>query len=306
MNKIVKSLFATMLSAIAVVSMASCKNDAEIKVYTRDTSSGTREGFFEGIGYGEAKKDDTKLVKGAVPVSGNDTMMSSVKNDKYGIGYISLSSLADSGLKGLVFEGVEPTEANVINKSYKLTRNFNYCLRETYTDTNVENIVHAFVAYMDTLEGNATIKTHGGIIENAATKSWNDVKDNYKVAQNDNSNVTIRVGGSTSVKGIVSALLTEFSGKCGGFKFEHNATGSGDAYKRTNGSDKDGANACDLAFASREFDNTTEPMADTLKGKMCIDAIVAVVNKSNKLNSVTAANLKDIYSGTITKWSELE
>lgn len=99
MNKIVKSLFATMLSAIAVVSMASCKNDAEIKVYTRDTSSGTREGFFEGIGYGEAKKDDTKLAKGAVPVSGNDTMMSSVKNDKYGIGYISLSSLADSGLK---------------------------------------------------------------------------------------------------------------------------------------------------------------------------------------------------------------
>lgn len=47
-------------------------------------------------------------------------------------------------------------------------------------------------------------------------------------------------------------------------------------------------------------------MADALKGKMCIDAIVAVVNKSNKLNSVTAANLKDIYSGTITKWSELE
>ena len=44
-------------------------------------------------------------------------MVESIKNDEYGIGYISLSSLKDSGLKGLIYEGIAPTEENVLNGS---------------------------------------------------------------------------------------------------------------------------------------------------------------------------------------------
>ena len=308
MKKIIKKTAVCMAALCSIVMMNACNKtkDAAIRTYTRDTTSGTRDGFFTGIGFSSAKEDNSVLADGYVEVASNGDMVNAVKNDEYGIGYISLSSLDDSGLKGLVYEGVEPTEENVLNKTYKLTRNFNYCKRSEYSNSDVEEIVNAFIAFSNTVEGKATIAEHGGILTTSATdKSWNEVKNDFLVDDKDNSNITVNIGGSTSVRSIVSNLLTEFVSKCGNFKYNYNPTGSSDAYKRTNGSEKDGANACDLAFASREF-NDNEPMADSLKGTMCIDAIVAVVNNKNSVSTTTAATLKSIYSGEVTKWSEVK
>jgi ABC-type phosphate transport system substrate-binding protein len=47
-----------------------------------------------------------------------------LKNDIYGIGYISLASLESSTLKGLTYEGVTPTQEHVLDGTYELTRNF--------------------------------------------------------------------------------------------------------------------------------------------------------------------------------------
>lgn len=309
MKKLIKLLalavIITGVSFVAACSNAKFDTAKEVKTYTRDTSSGTRDGFFTGIGYEEAVKDDTKLKTGTIKVESNGDMLAAVKNDLYGIGYISLSSLS-ADVNGLSYEGVSPNEANVINKTYKLTRNFNYCLRSEYTSAEHEAIVKALVAYMMTLEGQATIKQHGGIVANNATKSWDDIKNDYKISASDNSSITISVGGSTSVKSIVEKLLLEFSSKCGNFKYVYNPTGSSDAYKRTNGSEKDGANACDLAFASREFKDS-EAMDESLKGMMCIDAIVVVVNKNNQsIKNIDGATLKRIYDGTIKTWEEVK
>lgn len=46
-----------------------------------------------------------------------------------------------------------------------------------------------------------------------------------------------------------------------------------------------------IAFASREF-KITEQGAEGTYGKICVDAIVAVVNKINPLDRVTADMLK--------------
>ena len=93
------------------IGLASCNSEEkQIICYTRDTTSGTRDGFFTGIGFSEAKTDNTLLASGFVEVASNSDMINAIKNDEYGIGYISLSSLAESGVKGLVYEGVEPTE----------------------------------------------------------------------------------------------------------------------------------------------------------------------------------------------------
>lgn len=306
MKKITKTLILPMIGLMMLGACAqSFDSNKEIKIYTRDTSSGTRDGFFTGIGFEEAIKDDTVLKEGKIRVDSNGDMMAAIENDLYGIGYISLSSLTDN-LNGISFEGVMPNEENVINKTYQLTRNFNYCLRETYSNTQVKDIVLAFVQYMKTIEGEATIKQHGGIVNAKATESWDDIKNNYAITSQDNSQITITVGGSTSVQSIVSNLLLEFSKKCGNFKYIYNPTGSSDAYKRTNGSEKDGANACDFAFASREFKDS-EPMDDSLKGLMCIDAIVVVTNKNNKtIKDLNKTTLKDIYNGNIKTWKEVE
>ena len=307
-NKMKKAFIsaALVLTGTGLVGCGSENADATIKAYTRDTTSGTRDGFFTGIGFSDAKTDNSVLVKDYVEVASNGDMISAIKNDEYSIGYISLASLKGSNVKGLSYEGVEPTEANVLNETYKLTRNFNYCKRAEYTSEEAEEIVDAFIAYTTTVEGKATIAEHGGILESSSSdSSWTTLKENYTIDDKDNSSITITVGGSTSVKSIVSSLLTEFSAKCGNFQYNYNPTGSGDAYKRTNGSEKDGANACHLAFASREFKDS-ETMDDSLKGRMCIDAIVTAVNSKNTISNITAENLKAIYSGDITKWSEVK
>lgn len=280
---------------------------SNITVYTRDTTSGTRDAFFSGIEFDDAVADNSVLVTGYVEVDGNGSMISSVNNDIYGIGYISLSSLAESGLNGLSFEGVEATEANVLNETYGLKRPFNYMTRADWTGMETERqIVEAFVAYMTTVDGKATIQNRSGIVSiEAEDPSWDDIKSQYPICESDNSEITIYFGGSTSVESVARALSQEFSAKCGNFVVEHNHTGSGDAYKRTQGSEADGANKLHIGFASRAFKDT-EPGATDTYGFICFDAVVVVVNGENtSITNLTKEDVKKIYDGTTDSWSDL-
>lgn len=300
--------FGKMILLVPLMALMGCANreDAAISIYTRDTTSGTRDGFMTAIGYAAAKTDNSKLAQGYIQVASNGDMISSLKNDQNGIGYISLSTLANSGVSGLSYEGVAPSETTVLNNTYKMTRNFNYIVRASYSSDTVSQIVTAYRAFLGTSDAKATMKQLGGILSiMASDPTWASIKANYPVTQLDNKAITIHFGGSTSVEEMAKALSKEFSPLCGNFIAEHNHTGSGDAYKRTQGTDKDSASALDIAFASREF-SSTEPAASGTTGKMCTDAIVAAVNAKNaKITNITALTLKNIYSGTITKWSEL-
>ncbi|MCI7068676.1 MAG: substrate-binding domain-containing protein [Mollicutes bacterium] len=151
-----------------------------IQLYSREAGSGTRECFFEGIGYGDVKAED-KWLDGVVVSSqaSNGDMMNAIKAAPLGIGYCSLDSLATAtGIKGLTFEGVTASEDAVNDGTYKLSRNFNYVIRGDYDATSERKIaVNAFVDFMSTKEGLATIKTAGGIVSNLATApSWSSVQ----------------------------------------------------------------------------------------------------------------------------------
>lgn len=317
-SDIMKKILGIILGIFTAVSLVACGGTTitttafdvskSITVYTRDTTSGTRDAFFNGIGFESAATDNTPLVAGYVEVDGNGSMITAIQNDKYGLGYISLTSLSASGLVGLDFDGVAATEENVLNGSYELKRPFNYIVREDWTGRSAEEqIVEAFVAYLSTVDGKATVINHGGIVtieENDPT--WDEIKTQYPICEQDNSSVTIHFGGSTSVQAIAEALSAEFSPKCGNFIAEHNHTGSGDAYKRTQGSEASGANALDIGFASRDF-KTTEPAAEGTTGRICMDAVVMVVNSANSaLSAITAEQAKSVYEGTISRWSDLD
>lgn len=310
MKKILKL---TSLLLIVLCGLVGCSNKefnlkSEIKLYTRDTTSGTRDGFFTGIGLSEAKEDNAPLkVNGLGTVESNGDMINSIKNDKYGIGYISMSSLANSGLKGLYYEGVEPNEDNVINGTYTLTRNFNYIIRSEYANKEKEQIIEAFLAYLGTQEGKTTMQSEGGILEvKASDPTWDSIKVNYKITSQDNSKITINFGGSTSVSKMAQTLATEFSNLCGNVNFSHNYHGSGDAYKKTQGTDKDSTSYLDMAFASRDFKlDSSEQAAQGTYGTLCIDAIVAVVNLENTCTTITKDQLLKMYTGVYTKWNEI-
>ncbi len=273
-----------------------------ITVYSRDTSSGTRAGFMEGIGFGEAAEDDSLLVDGFV-IKDNTGILTSMATDEYGIGYISLASL-DSTVKGLLFEGVEPIIENVINNTYGLKRPFNYVIREDgdFGSIEEEQISKAFIAFLGTIDGSDIISDKGAVSLDS-TQLWDDIKGNHSICTADNSAITIKFGGSDSIEKIAKALTEAFAPKCGDFVPEHDHTGSSDGFKRTQGSEKDGNNAKHIGFASRPFKDAEFGANDT-QGQLAWDAIVAIVHLDNDLVSVTAIDLKNIYSGEFATWED--
>jgi phosphate transport system substrate-binding protein len=297
--------FTILLSGLLVACQQTSDWDStnKITVYTRDTSSGTRAGFMAGIDFSEAAEDDSLLVKGFL-IKDNTGILTSMKTDEYGIGYISLASL-DNKVKGLKFNGVEPTVANVLNDTYGLKRPFNYIIRamNDYKTTTEKEIVLAFVAFLHTTDA-ADIITNQGAIPLASTQSWDDIKGQHSVCTQDNSSVTIKFGGSDSIQRIATALTSSFAAKCGNFVPEHDHTGSSDAFKRTQGSEKDGDNYKHVGFASRLF-RDNEGGAPGTQGQLAWDAIVAIVHLNNEVSDVTGEDLKKIYRGDYTTWDQL-
>lgn len=291
--------------SICALPLVGCSKKDKITVYTRDTTSGTRDGFFSNIGFSKAATENTELAKNYVELAGNGDIIQAIKNDEKGIGYISLSTLETSTLKGLSYDGVSATTENVLNGTYKLTRNFNYITRTDLGSTKEGQIVEAFQAFLSTRNALETISSKHGIVNIPDNvKTWNEIKEAYPICKEDNSQITIKFGGSTSVESMAKVLSLEFSSLCGGFITDHNHTGSGDAFKNTQGSEKDSVNKLHIGFLSRELKESEKAVAGT-SGRLCIDAIVAVVNKNNAYSNTSAQELKNIYNGTITKWSEL-
>lgn len=324
MKKRSKLMMAITTVFALVLTLTACggfKKDSAVKKYSRDTASGTREGFFEKIDYKAAQKDDTKI-PGAVIVASNGAMLESIAGDEYGIGYVSLASVAgNKKVKALEFDGVKPTEANVLSGDYKLTRNFNYIRRTDDDMSDTEKVlVKGFLLYMNSKEGLAIVKSKDGIVSSeklSAAKNWSVIVEeaanaDVKAACQNTTKTTIFLGGSTSVQGIATKLTEAFANVCSSFTANHNHTGSGDAYKRTQGSQKDDQNKLHIGFLSRDIKLGTEanpgdePAAKNTYGTICIDGIAIIVNKANPITGITKANAKTVYSTENIKWSDVK
>lgn len=304
-----KKWYLVSLMVLSIFVLIACDNteafDGDINVYTRDTSSGTRDGFMSGIDFSDAATDDSLLVEGFA-TQNNAGIMNAMRTDVNGIGYVSMASLNDT-IKAVNFEGVEPTLDNVINDSYGLKRPFNYMLRAEgdYESDEIQAIVAAFVAYLNTTDASDVINDIGAIAL-PAEDTWDDIKDDHPICAADNSALTLRFGGSDSITAVAQALSDDFSPRCGDIIPEHDHTGSSDGYKRTQGEEKDGVNAKEIGFASRPFRG--EEVANTTassRGQLAWDAIVVIVNKDNPIESLSAEQIRKIYAGDITNWAEL-
>ncbi|MDD4369002.1 MAG: substrate-binding domain-containing protein [Oscillospiraceae bacterium] len=281
-----------------------------IVVYTRDSASGTREAFQSIVGFGDTEKDQAALTSSAIEVSNNGDMATKVGQDVNGIGYVSLTTdLAANNLKALSFDGVEPTEANVLNGSYELARPFNYVTRASgdFSSDELEQLVEAFIAYLtESVEGRTVVHAQGGITDAASGTPWADMAADYPITQQDNSSLTIRTAGSTSVESTIQAALQSFQPLAGNFQFSMNQTGSGDGQKSVLGDGKDGTNAAEIGFASRSFKTEEDVSAAMATGTYAQDAVVIVVESSNSLSDIGMDLVRGVFTGDITAWSELQ
>ena len=126
-------------------------NDAPITLYVREDGSGTREVFEE-----EALKKGTASTRANV-VNSNGAMKTAVGQDTNAIGYVGIGHL-DTSLKGLVIDGMTPSQENASNGTYTITR-------QLFMNTRgePEGLPRAFIDYIYSPEGNALTRKAGYI-----------------------------------------------------------------------------------------------------------------------------------------------
>jgi phosphate transport system substrate-binding protein len=108
---------------------------------------------------------------------------------------------------------------------------------------------------------------------------------------------TIEVGGSTSVTPLMELFADAYSRAKPNIKVNINATGSGDGIKNA-------GVLYQIGMSSREL--TPAEQGQGLKEVIvAIDGIAAIVNSSNPVSSLSIEQIRDIYTGAITDWSQV-
>jgi len=108
---------------------------------------------------------------------------------------------------------------------------------------------------------------------------------------------TIEVGGSTSVTPLMELLAAEYAKVKPNIKVNINGTGSGDGINNT-------GVLYQIGMSSREL--TPAEQGKGLKETIiAIDGIAVIVNKDNAVNNLTLEQIRNIYTGAITNWSQV-
>lgn len=198
MRKTITSLLAIVLTLSCVFSLAACGNtEKNITVVVREQGSGTREAFdkvvTDGEHFLEEKDANGKKVYNttntAVQQTKTGTVLSTVASDKNAIGYISLGSLNDS-VKVVSVDGVVPSEATVLDGTYKIQRPF---VVMTNANVTLNPITADFMNYLKSADTKAHAEAAGCIFLEDGTKRANEVAHPLKLLPIPNRQVCLRV-----------------------------------------------------------------------------------------------------------------
>ena len=129
----------------------------------------------------------------------------------------------------------------------------------------------------------------GGIVGCSSDKNT-DEKSNIKP-------VTISISGSTSVGPLMEKIAEKYETENEGISIEINQVGSSAGIKDTI------SGVSEIGMASRELKE--EEKKEVTGTIIAYDGIALITNKNNKVKEITLEQVKDIYTGKITNWKEL-
>lgn len=265
-------------------SSSSSSNDASINVTSREDGSGTRGAFIELFGIEEKDSSGAKVDKttsSAAITNSTAVMMTTVANDKDAIGYISLGSVNDT-VKALKIDGAEPTAQAVKDGSYKVSRPFN-----VITKGELSAVAQDFLDYIMSSDGQKVVSDNGYIdVENTGAYTAKGLSGKVTVA------------GSSSVTPVMEKLAEAYKALNPDVTIEVNQSDS------TTGVTSTIEGACDLGMASRELKDSEVSQGVEAK-VIATDGIAVIVNKDNKVDNLTSDQVKNIFTGEVTKWSEI-
>ena len=126
--------------------------DGEIVVIGREAGSGTRDGFESIVDVEDACVYDQEL-------TATGAVISAVASNKLAIGYASLSAVGDT-VKTLTVEGVECSEATVLDGTYKVQRPFNFVTNDSVEQSDA---VKAFIDFAVSEDAAELIRLAGAV-----------------------------------------------------------------------------------------------------------------------------------------------
>lgn len=281
---------------MTVFALAGCGTDSNnggtgtgtdtISVLTREEGSGTRGAFIELLGIEEKNADGKKVDKTidtAETTNSTSVMITTVQGNKAAIGYISLGSLDKSKVKALKVDGAEAATDNVKSGEYKVSRPFNIATKGDATGAASD-----FIRFILSADGQAVVEKNGYISEGNTGA--------YK-ASGQKGKITI--GGSSSVTPVMEKLKEAY--------VKVNPDVTVDVQQNDSSSGMKGAidGIYDIGMASRDVKDS-EKEAGLNSIKIALDGIAVIVNKDNALDAITSEQIKNIYTGSLTKWSEIK
>lgn len=257
----------------------------KITVVSREDGSGTRGAFIELFGIEEKDASGKKIdntTEDANITNSTEVMMQTVAGNPAAIGYTSLGAL-NSSVKALKVDGAEATVANVKSGSYKVTRPFNIATKESVSEAATD-----FINYILSAEGQKVVEDKGYISEG-----------NKGAFKSNGASGKVVVGGSSSVTPVMEKLIEAYK------KVNANVTIELQQSDSTTGMTQAGEGTVDIGMASRELKDSEKSKG--LKGtKIAIDGIAVIVNKDNSLDSITSEQVKSIFTGKVTDWSQVK
>jgi phosphate transport system substrate-binding protein len=252
---------------------------------SREEGSGTRGAFIELFGIEKKDENGNKVdhTTDSAEISNSTTVvMTTVAGDKNAIGYISLGSLNDT-VKALEIDGAAATVDNIKNGTYKVQRPFNIA-----TKPEPGELAADFVAFIMSAEGQTVIEEKGYISVDSTAAPYAGTKPSG----------TITVAGSSSVTPVMEALKEAYLQINSGATIEVQQSDS------TTGMTSAIEGIADIGMASRALKDS-ELSAGIVPTTIALDGIAVIVNKGNAANSLTSGQVTEIFTGEITKWSEI-
>mgnify|MGYP000992794631 FL=1 len=281
-----------MCAALAVGALSGCSSNENsstadnstagnpISVVTREDGSGTRGAFVELFGIEDADGNDA-ITQSAEISNSTSVVMTTVAGNPDAIGYISLGSLNNT-VKALEIDGVAATVENINNGTYKVYRPFNIATKEGLSETAQD-----FVNFIMSEQGQAIVAEEGYIsVENSGSYTPSGKTGN------------VTVSGSSSVTPVMQVLKEEYEALNPDVTIElqqsDSTTGVNDAIAGTS----------DIGMASRALKDS-ELEQGVVGTVIANDGIAVIVNNESTVTGLTSEQVKGIYMGELTNWSEV-
>ena len=153
----------------------------------------------------------------------------------------------------------------------------------------------SFLTVCGAVAAAAALTACGGSASSAAASSTAAGSAASSTAATLSGNVA--AGGSTSMKNVIAALTEGFAEVEPGVTVSYDPTGSGAGI--TGAADK----TLDIGLSSRALKD--DEKADVDGTTIALDGIAIIVNNASKVEDLTVDQLKQMFTGEITNWSEV-